>query len=290
MKHVTIFSIAAALAMAVLCGPAMAQGAPNAEALGWRIGCQAYSFNHFTFFEAVDKVASLGLKWIEAYPGQKLSKDLGEAKFDQDMSPEMQKAVKDKLKSANVTLVNFGVVGLPGKEAEARKLFDFAKAMGIEAIVSEPDYEALPMLSKLADEYGINIAIHNHPKPSKYWNYDTVLEKTKGLSKRVGSCSDTGHWIRSGLTSLDGIKKLEGRIISLHLKDLNELSPKAHDVPWGTGKTNIRGIMEELYRQGFKGMFSAEYEYNWDNSVPELAECVANIDKMAAEIAAKNKK
>ncbi len=290
MKHVTILSIAAALALGALCGPAMAQGAPNAEALGWRIGCQAYSFNHFTFFEAVDKVASLGLKWIEAYPGQKLSKDTGDAVFDHNMSPEMQKVALDKLKSANVKLVNYGVVGLPGNEAEARKVFDFAKAMGMETIVSEPDYETLPMLSKLADEYGINIAIHNHPKPSKYWNVDTVVEKTKGLSKRVGSCADTGHWIRSGLSSLEAIKKLNGRIISLHLKDLNELSPKAHDVPWGTGKTDIKAILEELNRQGFKGVFSAEYEWNWDNSVPELAQCVANIDKMAAEIAAKNKK
>ena len=31
------------------------QGAPNAEKLGWRLGCQAYSFNRFTFFEAIDK-------------------------------------------------------------------------------------------------------------------------------------------------------------------------------------------------------------------------------------------
>ena len=37
-----------------------AKGAPNAEKLGWRLGCQAYSFNQFTFFEAVDKNASSG--------------------------------------------------------------------------------------------------------------------------------------------------------------------------------------------------------------------------------------
>ena len=52
-------------------GFAPAAGAPHAEKLGWRLGCQAYSFNHYTFYEAVDKNASLGLHYIEAYPGQR---------------------------------------------------------------------------------------------------------------------------------------------------------------------------------------------------------------------------
>ena len=54
---------------------ALPAGTPNAEKLGWRLACQAYSFNRFTFFEAVDKTASTGCKFIEAYPGQKLSPD-----------------------------------------------------------------------------------------------------------------------------------------------------------------------------------------------------------------------
>jgi len=33
----------------------LGQRGPNAEKLGWRLGCQAYSFNHFSFFEAVDR-------------------------------------------------------------------------------------------------------------------------------------------------------------------------------------------------------------------------------------------
>ena len=41
-----------------------------------------------------------------------------------------------------ITLVNYGVVGLPNNEAECRKVFDFAKEMGIETIVSEPPEDA----------------------------------------------------------------------------------------------------------------------------------------------------
>ncbi|MHC4789795.1 MAG: hypothetical protein ACYS8K_11455, partial [Planctomycetota bacterium] len=65
---------AAAWATASAAAPAAkkyADGAPDAEKLGWRLGCQAWTFNRLTFFETVDRNASLGLKVIEAFPGQK---------------------------------------------------------------------------------------------------------------------------------------------------------------------------------------------------------------------------
>ena len=42
---------------------------------GFFIGCQAYTFNRFTVFEAIEKTAAAGGKVIEFFPGQKLSKD-----------------------------------------------------------------------------------------------------------------------------------------------------------------------------------------------------------------------
>jgi sugar phosphate isomerase/epimerase len=272
---------------AVVFGADAAAGAPHAEKLGWRLACQAYSFNRFTLFDAIDKNASLGLKYIEAYPGQRLSADIS-AGIDDNLSADNRKIVKKKLSDSGVTLVNFGVCNLSKDEGASRKVFEFAKDMGIETLTAEPGEDAMEMLDRLCGEYQINIAIHNHPQPSHYWNPDTVLAAVKGRSKRIGACADTGHWVRSGLKPLDCLKKLEGRIISFHFKDLNELSPAAHDVPWGTGVCDVKGMLEEIHRQGIKAVFSIEYEYHWDNSVPEIAQCVAYFDKVAAEIAAKS--
>ncbi|HOK08293.1 MAG TPA: sugar phosphate isomerase/epimerase [Candidatus Hydrogenedens sp.] len=263
-------------------------GAPNAEAIGWKIGCQAYSFNRFTFFEAIDKVASIGLHYIEAYPGQKLSKETGDVVFDHNISPELQQKVKEKLQQANVKLINYGVVNLPNNEEECRKVFDFAKAMGIETIVSEPPANAMQLVDKLTGEYGIKVAIHNHPKPSLYWDYKKVLEVTKDVSPRIGSCADTGHWMRSGIKPMEAIEALGTRIISFHLKDLGEFGKRdAHDVIWGTGQADIKAILTYLYKQGFKGVFSIEYEYNWENSLPEISQCVKYFDAVAKELSGK---
>ena len=41
----------------------LARGAANAEKIGWRLGCETWSFRHLTFFEAIDTTASLGLHY-----------------------------------------------------------------------------------------------------------------------------------------------------------------------------------------------------------------------------------
>lgn len=253
-------------------------GAPHAKKLGWRLGCQAWTFNHFTFFEAVERTAQLGLHVIEAFPhGQKLTKDSSE-QFGPKLSATARKEVKQRLADKGIKLVNMGV-GPASKEA-----FDFAKDMGIETLVSEPEFGEFDRLDKLCEEYQINVALHNHPKPSRYWSPEIVLKACKDHHHRIGACCDTGHWMRSEINPVDALKLLKGRIISFHLKDLNEFGPKAHDVPWGSGHGNIKGILAEVKHQGIKPVFSMEYEYRF--TMPELAECVAYFDKTAGELAA----
>ena len=236
----------------------------------WRLGLQAYTFRKFTFYKTIVNAQKMGLNYIEAYPGQRLGVEHKGVKFGTDLSAELRAEVKQKLQDANVKLVNFGVVKLPNDEAQCRKVFDFAKDMGIETIVSEPPLDAMKLVDKLCNEYNIKVAIHNHPKPSRYWSPEAVLKACKGRSKMIGACVDTGHWARSGVVPAEAVKKLKGRIISLHLKDVDKFNvnktnmkegdKKSVDVVWGKGVAGIEDVLAELYRQGFSGVFSIEYE------------------------------
>ncbi|MBN1590755.1 MAG: sugar phosphate isomerase/epimerase [Pirellulales bacterium] len=262
--------------------------AAHAEKLGWLLGCQAYTFRHGSFHEAIKKTASLGLGYIEAYPGQRLDKENPKTRMDVGLAKPLREEVKSRLSDAGVKLVNFGVCKLVKDEAESRRTFDFAKEMGVETLVAEPPKNAFDTVEKLCDEYAINVAIHNHPKPSFYWDYRTVLDVCKGRSKRIGACCDTGHWMRSGIEPLEALKALEGRIISFHLKDLNQYGVgQAHDVPWGTGKGKIREVLKEVRRQKFQGVFSIEYEHASPSLLSNIAECTRFFDAVAAEMAAK---
>jgi hypothetical protein len=59
-----------------------------AEKIGWRIGSQAYTLRDRTLTEALDTMYLLGLKYVEAYPGQAVSPEMKNVKFDKGLSPE----------------------------------------------------------------------------------------------------------------------------------------------------------------------------------------------------------
>ena len=48
----------------------------------------------------------------------------------------------------------------------------------------------------------------------------------------------------------------------------------------------ITALRQVFVSEGIKGVFSIEYEHNWLNSLPEIAQCVKYFDKIAAELAA----
>jgi sugar phosphate isomerase/epimerase len=255
-----------------------------AEKLGWKLAVHSYTFQKFPIFDAIDKTAALGVKYMSVSGSVILDTN---KHGTVDISAADREAIDNKLKSRGFgNFVNIGVVQLPADEAKSRKVFEFAKAWGIDTLVAEPTPEALDTVEKLCKEYNIKVAIHDHPKPSHYWNPDTVLAAIKGRTPLMGACADVGHWMRSGLDPLECLKKLEGHIICLHFKDLNEMGPKAHDVPWGTGVGKTKELMAELKRQNFHGAFCVEYEYHWDNSSPEIAQCVKFWNDTCAELVA----
>lgn len=248
---------------------------------GFAIGCQAYTFNRFSVFEAIEKTAQAGGKVIEFYPGQRLSPAEPETRWDHAASAETIAKVKTKLGEHGLLAVNYGVVGIPRDEAGARQIFEFARKMGIRAVTTEST-DALETIEKLVREFDICVAFHNHPvrlnDPNyKVWDPQYVADLVRNRDRRIGACADTGHWVRSNLDPVKCLKILEGRLISCHLKDLNRMGPGAHDVPFGTGVANMAGVLDELKRQGFEGNISLEYEHNWDHNVPEVAQCIGFV-------------
>jgi sugar phosphate isomerase/epimerase len=253
--------------------------------LGWELAIHSYTFQKFSIFDSIDKTAALGVKYMSISGSVILD---GTNKVGTtSLSDKDREAIDKKLQADGFgNFVNIGVVQLPADEAKSRKVFEFAKKWGIGVLVAEPEPDALDTVEKLCKEYNIKVAIHDHPKPSHYWNPDTVLAAIKGRTPLMGACADVGHWMRSGLDPLECLKKLQGHIICLHFKDLNEMGPKAHDVPWGTGIGKSRELMAELKRQHFHGAFCVEYEYHWENSSPEIAQCVKFWNDTCAELAA----
>lgn len=234
----------------------------------WKLGVQLWTFHEFQFVTAIEKTDSAGIKNIEAFLGQPLGGNF-QGNFDVNTSPETRTAIRQLLQSKGITMVAFGVV-VPGSIDEWRKTFQLGKDMGVRYITAEPLKHHLDSVNMLSGEFGIPVAIHDHPRPSAYAHPDSVLAAMNGRPN-IYACADVGHWARSGYDVVDCLKKLEGRIIGGHLKDVKVFNQTdAADTRLGTGVIKFPDVFAELKRQGFNGMLSIENEANWQNNVPDV--------------------
>jgi sugar phosphate isomerase/epimerase len=246
---------------------------------GFPTGCQAYTFRNFTALEAIERTAQAGGRIIEFYPGQRFSPDHGDLRWNHEATEEMIAAVEEHLRRFNVLPVSYGVVEIPQDAEGARKIFDFARRLGMKGVATA-SVDSLDVIEEMVKTYGIHVAFHNHPRRGnqpeyQLWDPAYLKELLQDRDPRIGACADTGHWLRSGLDPVESLRLLEGRILSLHLKD--RAQPEGHDVIFGTGSGILPAVLEELKRQEFTGPIFIEYEHNWDDSVPDVAQSVGFI-------------
>ena len=227
----------------------------------FKFGVQAWSFRKFSFYETLNMLKDLDIKYLQAYPGQVLQKANPNKKFGHHLSVKDISKLKKLLKEHNIELESYGVVGFENNLESMEPVFEFSKRMGIKTIVTEPYFDDYSLIEKMVKKYNIRVAIHNHPPPTKYAYPSTVLKSISGLDKRIGACPDIGHWLRTDVDIIDGLKMLEGRIFDVHMEDLDEIGSKnANTVVFGKGKANIRAVLAELTRQNYFGMLSTELE------------------------------
>jgi sugar phosphate isomerase/epimerase len=247
---------------------------------GWFVGAQAYTFKEFSAFEAIAKTKEAGGNMIEFYPGQVL-KPGSTDKVGHTMSDAAMAELKAECARLGVRPVNYGVVGAKNAE-DVQAIMSWAKKMELYAVCTEST-EQIAAWEAAAKEFDIKVAFHEHggsmDKPKyKVWNPLYILGVVESRDKRVGACADLGHWCTSNLKPVECLRILEGRVISVHLKD-KAANGNAPVVVAGTGVVDVAACLEELKRQKFDGHISIEHEADWKDSVPQVK---ANIDFVKA--------
>ncbi|RXK48979.1 sugar phosphate isomerase/epimerase [Aquirufa rosea] len=223
----------------------------------WKLGVALYSFNAFSFPDQLAKADSAGLHYIEGYTFGKAGVTLKDSSI-MNLSNSGVKQLKQMIQQKGLKMESIYLVG--GKTIDRwKKEFDIAKELQVSYVTAEPPVHLWDGVDSLAALYKIKVAIHNHWKgTSVYWTPDSLLIAMKN-HPNFYACPDLGHYPKSGINPVDAIKKLQGRIIAIHLKDIAEYNnPKLRDVPVGTGVIDFPAVFAELKRQGFQGNINLE--------------------------------
>jgi sugar phosphate isomerase/epimerase len=250
----------------------------------WKFGIALWTFHTFNFPQSLDKVDSSGLKYIEPNTFHKAGPELKDSLILQLSASGIEK-LKSMIAAKGLTCESIYIVG-DSTIQSWKKQFDIAKALGVKFVTTEPPLNMWNSIDSLAGAYGIKVAIHEHWKGvSKYWNPDTVLMAIKD-HPNFGACADLGHWPKSGIDPVEGIKKLSGHIISIHLKDIAAFNdPKLLDVPVGTGVVNFPAVFAELKKQGFNGNIYIERDAeDKPSNLPSVIQTVKYYSEQLAKL------
>lgn len=231
------------------------------------LGIQSYSLRGFPVDKALVDTQELGLHAVEFFGGH----------YPLDSDQEHIDRMNAMLRRRNIKVMAHGVNGFGADDAANRRVFEFAKKAGIRNLSADPSPEAFDSLDKLVQEFDIRIAIHNHGPGARYNKVDDVLKAIQGRHKLIGACADLGHYIRSGEDPVEAIRKLQGRLYGIHLKDFDAPKGNAKGVILGKGHLNVLEVFKALKKVEFPsdGALSIEYEEHADNPLADLRECVA---------------
>jgi len=271
-------STAAAAAAATLGYPLSAQAKTSqAGNVGrFSIGIQSYSLRGFSVEDAVRHSHELGFAHIEFYS----------AHFSQDSTPAEIAGMKKSMSDAGMKMLGHGVHSFSADHEANRRLFEFARAVGLRCMSADPSPDSFESLDRLVKEFDIRIAIHNHGPGHRYNKAIDVLGAYEPYDQRIGACADLGHYIRSGEDAVQVIRLLGDRLYGIHLKDFADMRKETRGVILGEGHLDVEGVFAALARVNFPadGCLSLEYEENEADPIDDIRQCMAIARKAAAQV------
>jgi sugar phosphate isomerase/epimerase len=254
--------------------------ADNDEWGGFPVGVQSISLRRYSLPEAIRHLQGMGVRYVEF----SASAHLPSLATDEQIREARRLAAMAGLK-----VTAHGANRFSNDHAANRRVFEFARKLGIRTITANPqsDAETFASLERLVAEYDMRIAIHNHGPGAVYDKLDSVVKAIKDRDQRIGACIDCGHYLASGEDPVQCVLALGDRVYGVHVKDQAEIGKRSPNVILGRGHLDVVGLFKALRKIRFPadGALSLEYEANPDNPLDDIKACLAIVKKAIAKSA-----
>ena len=242
------------------------------------LGIQSYCFRTYkTLGELIGALKAVGLEYVELWPGHQ----------DPAADEAVLRETLRTLQANTITINAFGQVGFTDDEARARAALGFCRMAGIKAITATvaADPAAIALAERLADEYDVDLAIHNHGRKHRWGRMDQLDELFAKTSRRFGLCLDAAWMIDAGDDPVAAVDKYADRLMGVHLKDFTfDAEGKPVDVIVGEGNLALPAFLGRLAAVEFDGYMSLEYEGQADAPLPNVIKCLDAIRAAMASL------
>lgn len=189
--------------------------------------------------------------------------------FPKFMTPYLADELKAIMQRHGLTPMGFACgLGDPAKSPRWTRLcFETCKLLGLELITSGISAEAAPGIYEYCREYGIKVAVENHPEKHP----EEIRRVIGDFGDWIGACVDTGWFGTQGYPAHAALRHLKDHLFHVHLKDV-QAAGGHHTVALGTGVVDLAACVQVLREIGYAGYASIEHEAE---SHDPTAECAA---------------
>ena len=196
-------------------------------------------------------------------------------KFRLSVSMDKYKALRKMYNDAGVTIYAWKCLTPSMSDDEFEYVFNVAEALGCTHTTLEltDDVAQLKRIGAFAEKHRIYAAYHTHTQGSM-----TAFDRAFAASKANMANVDLGHYVAGGNvggSSLQFLEKFHDRIASFHLKDRTTPEHGAKNLPWGTGDTPLKQILQLVKKNRWTMPATIELEYD----VPEGSDAVKEVAK-----------
>jgi sugar phosphate isomerase/epimerase len=191
------------------------------------------------------------------------------------VSMDKFKQLRKMYNDAGVSIYAWKQLSPNMSDEEFEYIFNVAEALGCTHTTLElpTDDAQLKRIGDFAMKKKIYAAYHTHAQGGMQ-----IFDRAFALSKGNMANVDLGHWTAGGNvggTPMDFLTKFHDRTSSFHLKDRTTPEHCALNLPWGTGETPIKEILQLVKKNKWKIPASVEMEY----AVPEGSDPVKEVRK-----------
>ena len=234
----------------------------------FRLGVAGYTFNKFSLDETLAMLKTFNV-------GELCAKDFH---YPMKATPAELKELVKKSTDFGVHLYGAGPITTK-TEDDAKRAFDYCAALGVPTIVGEPaevfdeslgwkgvrsSRKMCEVCAKLADEYKINFAIHNHganPKtgnPNLYPTVEATAKIVSDLSPRIGFCVDIAYTHADGFDPSEILRRHAARVFDVHLRNVAVGDNGSSGAAADHGLIDYVRILRTLKEIGYTGVCGLE--------------------------------
>lgn len=268
-------------------------GEINSRHQGVRVGLQSYSFRTMGLDDAIKAMVAIGIGECELFSGHVEPRPQapagGQPTGQRGPDPAMREAqrewrlktsldhfvqVRKKFDAAGIKLQSYNLSFNDSfTDEEIDRGFEMARALGVSFLTASSTVSASQRVARYADKHRMRVAMHNHDNLKDPNQFATPASFAAAMahSKYIGINLDIGHFTAANFNPVEYIEQNHKRITNLHVKDRKR--DHGANVPWGTGDTPIREVLQLLKRKKYDIPVNIEYEYRGDDAIAEVRKC-----------------